>query len=163
MSEGWISEADFAAGLMGGATVRDTVRALRKAHLYEGDDFKVVKKEVMLSPEGSKKLLAMLDLKNGPACHQEATSAAPTPDTGPSALLARDGQAGGPATVKRVWPKNPHYLLASMDGNDVTVYCRETKNFVSGMEIPRGQLHPRTGCCLLFDFTGRCPRGRGRW
>lgn len=54
--------------------------------------------------------------------------------------------------------RSPHHIGALLDGREVTVRVRDSKNFRAGMEIPIREMTPG-----YFELARRCPRYRGRW
>lgn len=123
---------------------------LRQAHLEEGFHWKILKKEVCLSPAAVERLKAELgcpDSQNGKNGQDEALGASAAP-----ILLV----------VKRA-ARNVHILFAEKkeggDGTEVRVRVRSNLNFLAGMEI---RATP-TEYADFYDLAGRCPRQRGRW
>ncbi len=163
MTDEWISESKLAAGLMPSETLRDRIRELRREHLFEGDDFRLHKKEVQYSRSGVEKLMDLLNVNT-------ALEGATEPSMPDGVSVMGDAEKTAPALnapvcaiVKRVWQNNPHYFQATLAGEDITVCVRESKNFAQGMEIPTEQLARRSQFSQIYDFVGRCPRGRGKW
>lgn len=65
------------------------------------------------------------------------------------------------AVVTKIYPHNLHFLEALLGGQPITVRVNSNANFIPEMVIPSRNLsmkNPR-----LYDFIGRCPRGRGTW
>ena len=163
MIEGWIAEAELAASLLPGETTRDSIREMRREHMTEGDDFKIARREIHYSVQGVKKMLALLGLPDALAGSVAASNPVPANTMPGDGTEAGRGKTGGAATVTRVWPGNPRYFMARLAGEEITVCARETRNFAIGMEIREELLKRRGPGYAIYDFVGRCPRGRGRW
>jgi hypothetical protein len=136
---------------------REMVREWRVENLYEGEDFGLVAREIRYSAAGLEKLRGILKklLPDG----------ARAPELGGKHLLLpaeASSLAPADARVARVFYGNRKYLAAEMRGRVVTVRVKDNRNFVIGMTIQARDLAPAGGG-TLFDFVGRCPRGRGRW
>jgi hypothetical protein len=144
-----ISEDDVAAGL---GVTREAVRELRTEHLYENEDFGVVKRQIMLSEAGVQKIREFLQ-KNAPPGARRGDLALPKGNTPP----AEKKRAA--AIVSRIFPKNKGFLEAMLDLDAITVRVRCNENFLPGMELEG--LLPAGG--RLYDYTGRLPRRKGVW
>jgi hypothetical protein len=136
---------------------------MRKAHLFEGDDFRLDKREVRYSVQGVKKMLALMGVPEALQGSVAAKNNGPSDDMAQGATEPATAKNGGAAIVTRVWPGNPRYFLARMAGEEITVCARESRNFAIGMEIRADLLKRRGPGFAIYDFVGRCPRGRGRW
>lgn len=167
----WFPESAVSDMLLPGETMRDTIRDIRQKHLALDKDFRIHGREIVYSKAGVEKLAKLLKVGQ---VHPEKDAPPPESPTAPPPLDPAQAQGQGekdapalqqpaPATVKRVWPNNPHYFMATLDGEDITVCVRDTRNFAIGMKIDRAMLKKRGPFSQIHDFIGRCPRGRGRW
>lgn len=158
----WTPERDVAASIMPGDTMLETVRKMRQENLFEGEDFRIVRSGVEYSPDGIKKTLALIHV-TAPESPIEGTDIPPDAEPDPAKKTPPAGVPAVPASVLKVWPNNPHYLLAKLSGAEITICVKEARNFIPGMEIPGEHLKRRGQFSQIYDFVGRCPRGRGRW
>lgn len=136
---------------------REMVREWRADHLYEGDDWEMVAREIRYSQAGLEKLREILK--------KTLPDGARTPDISRGQLLLPARAASlepAEALVERVYSGNRKYMAAIMAGRPVTVRVHDNRNFLPGMTIQARDLAPAGGG-KLWDFVGRCPRGRGRW
>jgi hypothetical protein len=136
---------------------REMVREWRAEHLYEGDDWDMVAREIRYSPAGLEKLREILK--------KTLPDGVRTPDISRGQLLlpARAASlAPADARVARVFCGNRKYMAAEMKGRPVTIRVHDNRNFLPGMTIQARDLAPAGGG-TLWDFVGRSPRGRGRW
>lgn len=137
---------------------REEVRAWRVENLYQDEDFGKVGREICWSEGGIEKMRKTIK-KTAPA-------GVTLGDLAPMKVVDGGGGPDAPtvildAVVTRIYPKNPKYMEALLGGQQVTVCVNSNVNFIEGMIIPSRQLAMRNQ--RVFDFIGRCPRGRGRW
>lgn len=159
----WVSEAKLSEGLLPGENIKKTIRGLRKEHLFEGDDFRISHKEVQYSKTGVWKIMELMNLKNAPQSPVAGQAAGTDQGKAPAEKTAHASQEVPSAIVVRVWQNNPHYLLARIGKQEITVHARETRNFIPGMPVTLDKLSRRGQFSQIYDFTGRCPRARGKW
>lgn len=133
---------------------RDRVREVRQKHLEEGKDFRLVRKEVVLSEQGLARLNDLL------AAQVSTAPTATDPVTGQIPVTP-----GPPAhsefKVRRVLP-NRHLLACfTTDGGEKTptlVRVKDNALFMPGMTLKAIQVENG-----LWQYRGRLPRKRGKW
>lgn len=150
-----VTEIDVAKRL---GLSREAVRELRVEHLYQEEDFSKVGREICYAEDGVEKLRKFLKrtAPTGITLGDIAPMQVKTPEMAvdkPEVILD--------AVVVKIYPHNPQYMEALLGGQPVTVRVRDNGNFIPKMVIQSRQLAMRNP--KLFDFIGRCPRGRGRW
>ena len=65
------------------------------------------------------------------------------------------------AVVSRVYGNNHQYMEATLGDQTIVIRVRDNKHFVPGMTVESRWLTRVNE--RVFDFVGRCPRGRGKW
>jgi len=78
------------------------------------------------------------------------------PDSGKNALAGTLD-----AVVTRIYGHNHQYMEAKLGDQAIVIRVRDNKHFVPGMIVESRWLTRVNE--RVFDFVGRCPRGRGKW
>jgi hypothetical protein len=84
------------------------------------------------------------------------TGQATTPDSEQNALAVKLD-----AVVTRIYGHNRQYMEATLGDQRIVIRVRSNEHFVPGMIVESRWLTRVNE--RVFDFVGRCPRGRGKW
>jgi len=136
---------------------KDDARALRKAHLEEGD-YVIHKKRLYLSTEAVAKLGRVLEKTRGSSIVRNGDPKESVPAE-PAPIVA--------LRVVRADLKNRRMILACVPEDELAhpkrplrVRVKAQANFVPGMEIPAQLV---AGYADLYDLARACPRRKGKW
>ncbi|MFA5169009.1 MAG: hypothetical protein WC530_10830 [Candidatus Omnitrophota bacterium] len=137
---------------------RDEARDLRAENLYQDEDFGKVGREVCWTEGAIEKVRKFIK--------KTAAAGVTLGDLAPMKVVGGGNNLDAPtvildAVISKIYPNNPKYMEALLGGQLITVCVNSNVNFLPGMIIPSRQLAMRNQ--RVFDFIGRCPRGRGRW
>ncbi len=170
-----IKEDDVAKRL---GLIREEVRELRSKYLYQEEDFVKVGREICYAEDGLQKLRLVLK-KIAPAGVKAGdlgvprlnTAAATSASLGVYLADRKEGEGILDAEVTKIYPsiptQHPQYLEATVGTKTIVIRVNSNVNFIAkegekpGMIIPSRLLVMKNE--RVFDFTGRCPRRRGRW
>jgi len=132
---------------------REEVKELRVENLYQDEDFAKIGRDLCYTQDAIEKIRQIIK-KNAPAGVKLGDLA-----------LMKIKAARPPvildAVVTEVYPHNQEYLEALLGGQTITVHVNSNVNFLPGMIIQSRQLTMKN--TRVFNFSGRCPRARGRW
>lgn len=133
---------------------RGALRTAR-AKLLEGTDWKLIQNTVLYSENGMKRLERVLTGQSMSPGAEKKGMAAKEPSKPLVEPPATPEEKKGVVTALT---RNRQILMAEIDGETCRVRVRSSENFVAGMQLTVQHIDED-----LYEFTGRCPRSRGRW
>jgi len=170
-------EEDVAKAL---GLTREYIAELRQANLMVDEDVAVVSGCIRYSDAGIRKLTDILGLQQKTAADSAeaarlSTEVLKTMERQETAVGSASG-AGAPAipdseknalagtldaVVTRIYGHNRQYMEATLGDQAIVIRVRNNEHFVLGMIVESRWLTRVNE--RVFDFVGRCPRGRGKW
>lgn len=135
---------------------RDRLRAIRASKLSEGEDYRLVRREVVLSERGMTKLMSAIGEEGQTAGDLQR------PVVGSPLAVPPGPPARARFQVVRV-PANKHLLYAIPEGEhgrapQVLIRVKDNAFFMQGMRFEAIEAEHNT-----WQYRGRLPRSRGKW